>query len=324
MHALRCCLISLLLTTSAAQAATDCALGEQYVALAHDRIGAGANEEAVGFLNHAIEVCPNYDAFESLGEFQAQSPEEADQKEAVKAFVAANDLAPTDQARAKTQFEYAKLLARNDEQQRAYPLAENAHVLDRDNLQISALAKRLREEISHPTQAQLVRGFMQNALYMPLHLAPGPAASAMKQPRSDEKGAGGSGNGSASGGANSAQTAVMSSPSILMPINFNTASTDVDQRTWPNIATLAHVMAKPQFVGHRFVFVGHADMRGDDQYNMALSRQRAAAMYRDVVLVEPSLQGRIDVDGHGSHEPLDPGITEEALRTNRRLQVIIK
>lgn len=313
MQALKCCLVTSILSTSAVQAGTDCALGQRYISLAHDRITAGANEEAVGFLSHAIEVCPSYEAYQSLGELQAQSPEQADQKEAVKAFVTANDLAPTDQARAKTQFEYAKLLARNDEQQKAYPLAENAHVLDRDNPEISALAKRLGEEISHPTQAQLVRGFMQNALFMPLHMAAAPTTPAPKQPPSSVPTA-----------DNAQKEQAASGGSILLPINFNTATTNVDQRTWPNIATLAHAMANPQFVGHRFVFVGHADMRGDDRYNMELSRQRAAAMYRDVILVEPSLQGRVDIDGRGAHEPLDPGTTEEALRANRRLQVIIK
>jgi outer membrane protein OmpA-like peptidoglycan-associated protein len=281
------------------------------MALAHDRVAAGSSEEAAGFLNRAIEACPSYEAYESLAELQAQSAEQADQKQAVDAFVTANDLAPNAQARAKTEFEYAKLLARNGEQQKAYPIAMTAHVLDRQNAQIGALARQLQEQIEHPTQNQLVRGFMEDALYKPLHVAAEPASSRGRPPAADTN-------------SEPGHESAVHGTSIIFPINFNTASTDVDQRTWPNIATLAHAMADPKLAGHRFVFIGHADRRGEDQYNMELSRRRAEAMYQDVILVEPSLRGRVDTDGRGSHEPLDPGTSEEALRTNRRLQVLLK
>jgi outer membrane protein OmpA-like peptidoglycan-associated protein len=316
MKALNCWLITSLLAASAVQAGTDCSLGARYMALSRDRITAGANDEAVGFLNHAIEVCPSYEAYQALGELEAQSPEQADQFEAAKAFVAAYDLAPDDQAKAKTQFEYAKLLARNGEQQKAYPMAKSAHALDRNNAQISALAEQLEEQIRHPTRDQLVRGFLQNALYMPLHMAAVSAPVAVQQQGGRAV--------PAPAPPPTPQPPAANGLSVVFPINFDTATTVVDKRTWPNIATLAHALADPKLAGHRFAFIGHADIRGDDESNMRLSRERAAAMYRDVILVEPALQGRIDIDGRGSREPLDPGTSEEALRANRRLQVSLK
>jgi outer membrane protein OmpA-like peptidoglycan-associated protein len=47
-------------------------------------------------------------------------------------------------------------------------------------------------------------------------------------------------------------------------------------------------------------------------------------MAQAVVLLQPSLHGRIDVVGRGSSEPIDPGHDEEAYRANRRLQVLLK
>ena len=305
-----------ILAASGVRAQSDCALGQRYLQLSRDRAASGANEEAVGLLNRAIEVCPTYEPYEALGELQSQSSERADQAQAVKAFVAANDLATSDAGRAKTQFEYAKLLNRNGDPQNAYPLAKNAHFLDPDNAQISAFAQRLEQDIHNPSQEQLLRG-LQDALYQPLHMA-------VAKPVSVQTRAGTAAAQAAPENDHGRASPPGSGPSVSIPINFDTATTVVDKRTWPNIATLAHTLADPALAGRKFLFVGHADMRGSDQYNVTLSRERAQAMYRDVILLEPSLEGRIAVDGRGSHEPIDRGTDPEALRANRRLQVILQ
>jgi outer membrane protein OmpA-like peptidoglycan-associated protein len=312
--------LAAMVAAAGAQAEPDCSLAQQYQQLSRDRAGADANEEAVGLLNRAIEVCPSYAAYEALGELQSQSSEREDQMQAVKAFVAANDLAPSGEARAKTQFEYAKLLNRNGDPQNAYPLAKSAHFLNPGDAQISALAQRLEDEIRNPSQEQLVRG-LQDALYQPLHITTVRPTTVLAQA------------GSTTAGTVAEQPAEREplgasqpriGPSVSIPINFDTATTVVDQRTRPNIATLAHALADPAFAGRRFLFVGHADRRGSDEYNMTLSRERAQAMYGEVIRLEPPLQGRIEVDGRGAREPIDPGPGPEALRANRRLQVILK
>ena len=320
MNSVTTLMLTTVLATAAVQAETDCSLGQQYLQLSRDRAASGGNEEAVGLLNRAIEVCPSYAAYQALGELQAQSSARADQTQAVKAFVAANDLAPSDAARAKTQYEYAKLLNRNGDPQNAYPLAKSAHFLDPEDAQITALAQRLEEDIRNPSREQLVRG-LQDALYEPLHMGTAKPLPALAQAGSAaaetvaEKRAGKELLGTPQANIG---------PSVSIPINFNTATTVVDQRTRPNIATLAHALADPAFAGRKFLFLGHADKRGSDEYNMTLSRERAQAMYREVILLEPPLEGRIAVDGRGSREPIDPGTGPEALRANRRLQVILK
>jgi outer membrane protein OmpA-like peptidoglycan-associated protein len=103
-----------------------------------------------------------------------------------------------------------------------------------------------------------------------------------------------------------------------------TGTTLVDEKTRSNIAVLAQSLADPNHPNQRYTFVGHADIRGDESNNVLLSKRRAEAIYQSVTLLEPSLQGRIEVTGRGSSEPIDLGNDERAYRANRRLQVLLR
>ena len=108
----------------------DCPLANRYVALAQQRISASATDEAAALLQQAIDACPSYDAFQTLGELEAQLPQRAEHARAVDAFVAAHQLAPSSQARARSLYTYAHLLTRDGDPQNAYPLIRDAKVLD--------------------------------------------------------------------------------------------------------------------------------------------------------------------------------------------------
>ena len=62
---------------------------------------------------------------------------------------------------------------------------------------------------------------------------------------------------------------------------------------------------------------GHADERGSDEYNLALSNRRAAAAKRFLVNLGIS-EDRLETVGYGEERPLDPGETEAAWGHNRR------
>lgn len=282
----------------------DCALGQRYLALAKDRIAAYANDEAIAFLRQSVAACPSYDAEEQLGELAAQSPQREDKVKAVEAFVDASGLAPTPQARAHTLYEYAALLNREGDPQNAYPLIKEAHTLDPANADVTTLAGTVEAQVQHPTQEHIVRA-LHYSLYQPI--------------RAMSKGEGGGG-----GSGQPEHVATASGPSVNIPINFNTASTEVDAQTRPNIDLLAHALADPALAGRQFTFVGHSDSRGGDQYNVELSLQRAQAISQLVTGVEPSLKGRIGAEGHGAREPIDRGTDPAALRANRRLQVLVR
>ncbi len=62
---------------------------------------------------------------------------------------------------------------------------------------------------------------------------------------------------------------------------------------------------------------GHADERGSDEYNLALSQRRAAEAKR--FLMQRGIDAaRLTTVGHGEERPLDPSSSETAWSMNRR------
>jgi peptidoglycan-associated lipoprotein len=62
---------------------------------------------------------------------------------------------------------------------------------------------------------------------------------------------------------------------------------------------------------------GHADERGSDEYNLALSIRRAASATR--YLLNQGVDPRqLETVGYGEEQPLDPGENEAAWAANRR------
>jgi len=64
---------------------------------------------------------------------------------------------------------------------------------------------------------------------------------------------------------------------------------------------------------------GHADERGSDEYNLALSKRRAAEAKR--FLTQQGVDStRLETVGYGEEQPLDSGATEPAWAVNRRAE----
>src|SRR5262249_30907857 len=110
----------------------------------------------------------------------------------------------------------------------------------------------------------------------------------------------------------------------FIPIHFITNSTIVDEDSRSNLTGLADALADPKRYDRRFLLIGYADQRGPDAYTVDLSVRRARSIGERLVARQPSLKGRIVVEGHGAHEPLDTGTDEHAFWVNRRLQVLMK
>lgn len=294
--------------------AENCALGQRYLGLAKDRMAAYANDEALTFLRQSAEVCPSYDAYEQIGELASQSTQKEDKVEAVKAFVQAHARAPDATSQARSLYNYAALLNREGDPQNAFPLIKQARTLDPASTDIATLARAIDAEEQHPTQEHIVRA-LRYSLFQPLAVVTAPAvgAAVARNPGAVTTSA-----------AAAPQVAPATGPQVNIPINFKTASIAVDPQTQPNLEMLAHALADPSLDGKNFVFVGHSDPRGGDEYNVSLSRDRAQAISHIVTALEPGLKGRISVEGHGAHELIDPGTDENAFRANRRLQVLVR
>jgi peptidoglycan-associated lipoprotein len=67
---------------------------------------------------------------------------------------------------------------------------------------------------------------------------------------------------------------------------------------------------------------GHCDERGNEEYNLALGEQRAAAV-KDYLLDLGVAPDRVKTRSYGEMQPASPGHDERAWRLNRRAQLEI-
>jgi outer membrane protein OmpA-like peptidoglycan-associated protein len=113
------------------------------------------------------------------------------------------------------------------------------------------------------------------------------------------------------------------SNSINMAIGFKTNSAALTASGKAQVQQLANSLKLLKLKDYKVNFVGHTDVRGKATYNMVLSQKRAKAVYLQVINLQPSLTGLIHHFGKGESE-LKLGIqSEQAHKTNRRVEVFL-
>ncbi|MBX3273388.1 MAG: OmpA family protein [Sandaracinaceae bacterium] len=106
---------------------------------------------------------------------------------------------------------------------------------------------------------------------------------------------------------------------LFEQVHFAYDSAEILARSFPLLDTIARALnANPQLV---FVEVqGHADDRGADDYNIRLTRDRAASVV--LALRERGVEGaRMRSAGYGWRCPQIPGRSDEARAANRRVEI---
>jgi tetratricopeptide (TPR) repeat protein len=167
--------VLLIFIGSSVQAASEnCRLAERYVTLAHAKLAAAEVDEAESLLQQAIDACPSYEAYQSLGELQSKLTQRTDQEGAREAFRHADHYAPTVQAHARTRVSYAQLLSRIGDPTdvtHAYQLILEAQQLDPSNPDIEPLSSQIERQVHNPTQQHILRGG-DTPLFKPLESSP--------------------------------------------------------------------------------------------------------------------------------------------------------
>ena len=108
---------------------------------------------------------------------------------------------------------------------------------------------------------------------------------------------------------------------ILERIEFDTGRATIRPESEPVLQAVARVLA--EHLDIRKVRVeGHTDSRGDDGYNLRLSRARATAVVAWLVAHEIA-PDRLDPVGYGESRAIDSNANEEGRQRNRRVQFII-
>jgi OmpA-OmpF porin, OOP family len=104
-------------------------------------------------------------------------------------------------------------------------------------------------------------------------------------------------------------------------IHFDTDQAHVHHASWPILEKLARFIdANPDI--QEVDITGHADERGDQDYNMRLSRARAEAVKERLVHFGVA-EERLTTIGYGTSRPRAEGHSENEWRQNRRVEFII-
>lgn len=106
-------------------------------------------------------------------------------------------------------------------------------------------------------------------------------------------------------------------------VNFAFDSSKVEATEKDELESLSRVLkARDQeIMGIRVE--GHADERGERDYNQALSERRAEAV-KEKLVEEGVTESKITTIGHGEDRPKDAGHNEEAWAKNRRTEIIVE
>jgi peptidoglycan-associated lipoprotein len=104
-------------------------------------------------------------------------------------------------------------------------------------------------------------------------------------------------------------------------IHFGLDQFELSPEARTSLASKAEIMRGSPNVTLRIA--GHADERGSDEYNLALSKRRAAEARR--FLMQQGVDStRLETVGFGEEQPLDAGATEPAWAMNRRAEFSVK
>jgi outer membrane protein OmpA-like peptidoglycan-associated protein len=104
-------------------------------------------------------------------------------------------------------------------------------------------------------------------------------------------------------------------------ILFDTDSPRVDPASWPLVAKLAKFIIGTSEIG-KVDIAGHADERGTDAYNLALSKARARSV-RELLIHFGVDAARLTAEAFGESKPRAVGHTEDDWRQNRRVEFVI-
>jgi outer membrane protein OmpA-like peptidoglycan-associated protein len=107
---------------------------------------------------------------------------------------------------------------------------------------------------------------------------------------------------------------------LTIAIQFDFNSSRIRPDSFREVGLMADALYHPYLQGYRFLIVGHTDAKGNREYNLKLSQQRADAIRAALMNPFGIPASRIEAVGLGEEQLLKPGAPEAA--ENRRVQLI--
>jgi outer membrane protein OmpA-like peptidoglycan-associated protein len=109
-------------------------------------------------------------------------------------------------------------------------------------------------------------------------------------------------------------------PSISMRVQFAYDSDELENEAILSLRALGAALRDPRLVNYKFEIIGHTDAKGSDEYNLELSKRRAAAVVEHLVFFHNVDPDRLVAIGMGEEDPINR--TDPDAAENRRVEII--
>ena len=123
------------------------------------------------------------------------------------------------------------------------------------------------------------------------------------------------------GETSQAQPTTQSLPTIDIEILFDSGKDNVRYDQEPKLRELAGILASDQFRDYRFLFLGHTDAKGNEDFNWTLSQRRAESVAQVIRIYTGLPPERVLASGMGETRLKDPNFPLAGI--NRRVQLVL-
>ncbi len=107
---------------------------------------------------------------------------------------------------------------------------------------------------------------------------------------------------------------------ITEKVYFDTGKDTIQKRSFNLLGQVASILkANPEI---RVAVEGHTDSQGKADFNLDLSRRRAAAV-RAFLIEKGIAADRLDANGYGMERPVKPNTTAKGREANRRVEFVV-
>ena len=103
---------------------------------------------------------------------------------------------------------------------------------------------------------------------------------------------------------------------------FDSGSAQLKSGTSAAISQLAQILNSPEARPFEVKIVGHTDNQGKADYNLDLSRRRAANVVRELTARSAAAADRLDSFGCGWYAPVASNDSEDGRARNRRVELV--
>ncbi|MGE4293053.1 MAG: OmpA family protein [Desulfovibrio sp.] len=109
--------------------------------------------------------------------------------------------------------------------------------------------------------------------------------------------------------------------SVYIHVEFDVDKATIRPEYYNNLDELAQALKAPKLLGRKVLIIGHTDSDASEEYNLELSKRRAASVKQYLVDrhdIDPNL---LATDGRGESQPLVPNTSAANKQLNRRVEV---